>query len=432
MLEHTNIAFELVENSSPDPSVVESQGSDAIPVGARMTVIGVGGAGGNAVSRMIEEGIPGVRFVVANTDFQALKSIERRHGSRAPTIVQLGPETTRGLGAGGRAEVGRRAIEESIDAVMRAIEGTDLLFITAGMGGGTGTGAAPVIASHARQKNILTICIVTTPFHYEGKRRMEQAEGGIAELTAAADTVIVVPNEKLLQVVPPGTSFRDALKTADSVLMNATRGISGILFRSGEINTDYADFRTIMGGGGPAILGCGSARGEGAARKAAEAAVCSPLLDRQSLVGATRILVNVRAPGSVDLQEVADAISYVQESAHADAELIVGMDFDDTVADEVTVTVVATGFEPDIDPTIGASSDRRDPREAAPVATPPSSDHSQPAAEKEKNRSFFSRLARGFRRESSPEPPRYDPDVGGNLSSLPARPNERPSFLRAN
>jgi len=267
---------------------------ESLAQNARMKVIGVGGGGGNAVNRMIDEDLDGVEFISVNTDAQALKT------AKAQAKIQIGQLLTRGLGAGARPEIGRQAIEESRDDVMRVLEGADLVFITAGMGGGTGTGAAPVIAEMAREMGALTIGIVTKPFLFEGKKRMRQAEMGLAELKRAADTVIVVPNERLLSVVGKGTSFRDALKKADEVLLHATQGISDLIHVTGEVNVDFADVRTVMQSRGPAIMGTGFGRGENRAVEAAQEAISSPLLDNVTIEGPVYIGSSVSIePGAV-------------------------------------------------------------------------------------------------------------------------------------
>lgn len=388
------------------------------PIGARMTVLGVGGAGGNAVSRMIDEGLPGVEFVVANTDLQALQAIRQRHGTRSPKIVQIGREVTRGLGSGGRPEVGRTAIEESIEEVLESVGDSDLLFIAAGMGGGTGTGAAPLIARRAREAGTLTIAIVSTPFAYEAQRRMAFAEEGVAGLTASADTVIVVPNAKLGAVLDDDVSFPDALKFADSVLLNATRGISGILVRSGEINTDFADIRTIMGGGGRAILGYGIGRGEDAAAVAATEAMSSPLLDGASLGGSTRVLVNVRASSAVSMNALGRAVSRIQGAAHAEAEVIFGMDFDPQMGSDVAVTVIATGFEPDVAGLVAGLPDVRQTTDAPDAG---STDEAA-GAHAESGGRLRGLLGRWSQRAEAPT---------GDLSPLPSRATVRPSYAPA-
>ncbi|MGH7546302.1 MAG: cell division protein FtsZ, partial [Gemmatimonadota bacterium] len=254
---------------------------------AVMRVVGVGGGGSNAVNRMIAEDLPGVEFVAINADAQALKAC------RAPTKVQIGRKVTRGLGAGARPEIGRQAIEESREDVKAALSGSDLVFVTAGLGGGTGTGAAPIVGEIARELGALTIAIVTKPFVFEGRKRAGYAEMGLAELKRAVDTVILVPNERLLQVVEKGTTFRDALKKADEVLLHATQGISDLITVTGEVNVDFADVRTVMSNRGPALMGTGYATGENRALEAAQNAITSPLLDDVSIAGATGVLINI-------------------------------------------------------------------------------------------------------------------------------------------
>lgn len=306
---------------------------------ARMKVVGVGGGGGNAVNRMIDEELEGVEFISVNTDAQALKN------SRSQIKIQIGKKLTRGLGAGARPEIGRQAIEENRDEVARAIEGADLVFITAGMGGGTGTGAAPVIAEMAREMGALTIGIVTKPFLFEGKKRMRQAEQGLAELKRAADTVIVVPNERLLSVVGKGVSFRDALKKADEVLLHATQGISDLINVTGEVNVDFADVRTVMQNRGPALMGTGFGRGENRAVEAAQEAISSPLLDNLSIAGAAGVLINITGGMDLTIDEVTTIASIIQEAAGEDAEIIFGAVHDPALEGEVRVTVIATGLE---------------------------------------------------------------------------------------
>ena len=305
---------------------------------ARMKVVGVGGGGGNAVNRMIDEQLEGVDFISVNTDAQALKT------SQAKTRVQIGKELTRGLGAGARPEIGRQAIEENREEVARSIEGADLVFITAGMGGGTGTGAAPVIAEIAREQGALTIGIVTKPFLFEGKKRMRQADQGLAELKRSADTVIVVPNERLLSVVGKGTSFREALKKADEVLLHATQGISDLIHVTGEVNVDFADVRTVMMNRGPALMGTGHAKGDNRAMEAAQEAISSPLLDNVSIEGAAGVLINITGGMDLTIDEVTTIASIIQEAAGDEAEIIFGAVHDPSLEGEVRVTVIATGL----------------------------------------------------------------------------------------
>lgn len=307
--------------------------------GARMKVIGVGGGGGNAVNRMIDEVLEGVDFISVNTDAQALKQ------SRAGTKVQIGKKLTRGLGAGARPEIGRGALEESRDEVARCLEGADLIFVTAGMGGGTGTGAAPLIGAMAREMGALTIAIVTKPFLFEGRKRMRQAEAGLEELKTAVDTVIVVPNERLLSVVGRGTTFKDALKKADEVLLNATRGISDLIRVTGEVNVDFADVRTIMSCRGTALMGTGFGSGEGRAMEAAQEAISSPLLDNISIQGASGVLINITGGMDLAIDEVTTISTIIQEAAGEEAEIIFGAVHDGALDAEIRVTVIATGMD---------------------------------------------------------------------------------------
>ncbi len=306
---------------------------------ARMKVIGIGGAGGNAVNRMIDEDLEGVDFISANTDAQVLKE------SRAQATIQLGKKLTRGLGAGARPEIGRQAIHESQDEVRKALDGADLVFITAGMGGGTGTGAAPIVGEIAREMGALTIGIVTRPFSFEGKKRMRQADQGLAELRRTADSMIVVPNDRLLSVVGKGTSFRDALKKADEVLLHATQGISDLIRVGGEVNVDFADVRTIMACRGPALMGSGFGEGDTRAQEAAQEAISSPLLDDVSIQGAQGVLINITGGMDLAIDEVSEISSIIQEEAGDDAEIIFGAVHDPTLEGKVRVTVIATGFD---------------------------------------------------------------------------------------
>jgi cell division protein FtsZ len=306
---------------------------------ARMKVIGVGGGGNNAVNRMIAEDLDGVEFISVNTDAQALKL------AQSQLKIQIGKKLTRGLGAGARPEIGRQAIEESREDIAKILEGADLVFVTAGMGGGTGTGAAPVIAEIAREMGALTIGIVTKPFLFEGRKRMQQAEMGLAELKRSADTVIVVPNERLLSVVGKGTSFRDALKKADEVLLHATQGISDLIHVTGEINVDFADVRTVMQSRGPAIMGTGYGRGENRAMEAAQEAISSPLLDNVTIQGAMGVLINITGGMDLAIDEVTTISSIIKEAAGDDAEIIFGAVHDPTLEAGVRVKVIAAGLE---------------------------------------------------------------------------------------
>ena len=312
---------------------------DAPRNSALMKVIGVGGAGGNAVNRMIDEDLEGVEFVSANTDAQALER------SKAPHTIQLGKRLTRGLGAGARPGIGRQAIAEDADEVRQLLDGADLIFITAGMGGGTGTGAAPVIGEMARDLGALAIAVVSRPFSFEGKKRMRQAEQGLAELKRTVDTMVVVPNDRLLSVVGKGTSFRDALKKADEVLLHATQGISDLIRVSGDVNVDFADVRTIMSSCGAALMGTGVGRGEKRAMSAAQDAITSPLLDNVSIGGAKGVLINITGGSDLAIDEVTEISTMIQEEAGDDAEIIFGAVQDSAMEGEVRVTLIATGFD---------------------------------------------------------------------------------------
>jgi len=312
---------------------------ESVSQNARMKVIGVGGGGGNAVNRMIAEHLQGVEFISVNTDAQALLN------NKADIKVQIGKKLTRGLGAGARPEIGRQAVEENKDEVGRCIQGADLVFVTCGMGGGTGTGAAPIIAGMARELGILTVGIVTKPFLFEGKKRMRQAEMGISELRKNVDTMIIVPNERLMAVVGKGVTFQDALKKADEVLLNATRGISEVITRPGLVNVDYADVRTVMQNGGSALMGTGVGRGESRAMEAAQQAISSPLLDNISINGATGVLLNMTGGEDLTLGEVHQISEIVHDAVGEEAELIFGAVVEPSMQGEIRVTVIATGFD---------------------------------------------------------------------------------------
>ena len=306
---------------------------------ARMKVVGVGGGGGNAVNRMIDERLAGVDFISVNTDAQALGHSKSDHR------VQIGRKLTRGLGAGARPEIGRQAIEENKDEVLHAIQNSDLVFVTCGMGGGTGTGAAPMVAQLARDIGALTVGIVTKPFLFEGRKRMRQAEMGIAEMRKNVDTMIVVPNERLLAVVGKGIPFQDALKKADEVLLHATQGIATLITSTGIINVDFADVRTIMQNGGAALMGTGIGRGENRALEAAQQAIASPLLDNVSITGATGVLINITGGEDLTLGEATQINEIIHDAAGEEAEIIFGSASDVAMDGEVRVTVIATGFD---------------------------------------------------------------------------------------
>ncbi len=309
-------------------------------LGARIKVIGVGGGGGNALNTMIRAGLTGVDFIAANTDCQALAN------NKAPTRIQLGSRLTKGLGAGANPDVGRNAAREDQERIAEALAGADMVFVTAGMGGGTGTGAAPVIAEIARQIGALTVGVVTKPFAFEGNRRRRHAEQGIEELKSTVDTLITIPNQRLLEVADQTTSLLDTFRKADEVLLNAVQGISDLITIPGLINVDFADVRTIMTDMGVALMGTGRASGPKRALEAAQAAVSSPLLEDISIEGATGILINITGGPNMTLHEVNEASSLIHAAAHEDANIIFGSVIDERMKDELVITVIATGFEP--------------------------------------------------------------------------------------
>jgi cell division protein FtsZ len=304
---------------------------------AKIKVIGVGGGGGNAVNRMIDAGVEGIEFIVANTDLQALRM------SHAPVKLQLGVKLTNGLGAGANPEVGRKAALEDSDKIIEALEGADMVFVTTGLGGGTGTGAAPIIASLAVEMGALTVAVVTKPFWFEGKRRMAQAERGIAELMESVDTTIVIPNEKLLAVAEDA-GFFESFRIADDILRQGVQGISDIITIPGIINRDFADVKTIMAGMGYAVMGTASASGAKRTIEAAQKAIASPLLEAGAIDGARGILINITGSSSLKLAEVQQACSIIQSAAHEDANIIFGAVMDEKMKDAVKITVIATGF----------------------------------------------------------------------------------------
>jgi cell division protein FtsZ len=343
---------------------------------ARIKVIGVGGGGNNAVNRMIDSGMEHIEFIVANTDLQALRM------SRAATKIQLGVKLTNGLGAGANPEIGRKAALEDSDKIIEVLEGADMVFVTAGLGGGTGTGAAPIIASLASEMGALTVAVVTKPFAFEGKRRMQQAERGISELMESVDTTIVIPNEKLLAVAE-NAGFFESFRIADDILRQGVQGISDIITIPGIINRDFADVRAIMAGMGYAVMGTATAAGANRTVEAAQRAIASPLLEAGAIDGARGILINITGSNSLKLAEVQQACTIIQGASHEDANIIFGAVLDEKMKDAVKITVIATGFkEEDIgrarrheacDPVILSreGSRQRDPfREPEPVAEP--------------------------------------------------------------
>ena len=305
---------------------------------ASIKVVGCGGGGGNALNRMVDCGVTGVDFIAVNTDVQALRT------SRAATMIQIGEKLTKGLGAGATPEIGKKAAEESREEIANALKGADLVFVTAGMGGGTGTGAAPVVAEIARDMGILTIAVVTKPFAFEGKTRMRKAEAGIDELKQRVDTLVVIPNERLLQVCPKGTSFKGAFNFADDVLRQGIQGISDLISQTGIINLDFADVKAVMESGGMAHLGIGVGKGEKALADAAQNAISSPMLET-SIDGARAVLINVTCNSGCAITDINDAVEMVTAAADSEANIIFGASIDDTLEDEVKITVIATGFE---------------------------------------------------------------------------------------
>lgn len=315
---------------------------DEVQLGTKIKVVGVGGGGGNAVSRMMEQGLAGVDFFVLNTDKQALAA------SPVANKLAIGKKLTSGLGAGADPSVGRQSALEDTEHIIEILEGADMVFVTAGLGGGTGTGAAPVVASLAKELGALTVAVATKPFAFEGPRRMRQAERGLAELAASCDTVITVPNEKLLGLVPKGTSFVQAFKLADDVLRQAVQGIADIITTPGLINRDFSDIRTIMAGMGYAMMGTATATGPNAARDAAEQAINSPLMDEGGVLGARGVLINITGSSQLGIHEVNEACNLIREATHNnDAQINFGVVIDESAGESVKVTVIATGFQRD-------------------------------------------------------------------------------------
>ena len=308
---------------------------------AKIRVVGVGGGGGNAVNRMIAANLEGVEFLVANTDLQALG------GSQAPVKIQLGAKLTKGLGAGANPEIGRRAALEDTEKIIEVLEGADMVFVTAGLGGGTGTGAAPIVASLARELGALTVAVVTRPFTFEGRRRALQAEQGLAELAEAVDTVISIPNERLLEFVEKDTSFFEAFRIADDILRQAVQGISDIITITGIINRDFADIKTIMEGMGHAVMGTAQAKGQKRAAEAATRAISSPLLEDASIQGAQGILLNITGSSNLTLHEVNEASTIIHQAAAENANIIFGAVHDEAMKDQIKITLIATGYKTD-------------------------------------------------------------------------------------
>src|SRR6202161_2438348 len=308
---------------------------------AKIKVIGVGGGGCNAVNRMIRAKVEGVEFITANTDLQALRL------SQAPTKLQLGAKLTKGLGAGANPETGRKAALEDTEKIIEALEGSDMVFVTGGLGGGTGSGAAPVVANLASELGALTVAVATKPFAFEGKRRMLQAEQALAELVGCVDTVIVIPNERLMETVERGTSFFEAFRIADDILRQAVQGISDIITIPGIINRDFADVKTTMAGMGHAVMGTAVRSGSNRAIEAAQAAMASPMLEAGAIDGARGILINITGSSSLKLSEVNEASTLIQNAAHEEAHIICGAVLDESMGNQVKITVIATGFRQD-------------------------------------------------------------------------------------
>jgi len=356
---------------------------DNLVFDARIKVVGVGGSGGNAVNTMISLGLEGVEFIVINTDAQALNACA------APTKLQIGATVTRGLGAGADPDRGRKAAMEDVNKVKEALAGADMVFVTAGMGGGTGTGAAPVIAQIAREEGALVVGVATKPFLFEGKQRARRAEHGLENLRGQVDTLVTIPNEKLLTLDDADLPFVAAFRKADEVLYQAVKGISDLITQSGLVNVDFADVRTVMSNMGRALMGTGCAKGDGRARLAAELAVTSPLLDDLTVEGATGVLINVNGGPDMRMREVSEAATYIQQQAHEDANIIFGATIDENMGEMIKVTVIATGFDQDeIEVTTEAAvasvpltaamtepapANRRPVRAATPAAEPVSS-----------------------------------------------------------
>lgn len=312
---------------------------EGLRMGACIKVVGVGGGGSNAVNRMIDAGLEGVEFLVANTDVQALQQ------SKAPVKLQIGAKLTKGLGAGANPETGRQAALEDTDKIIEALEGADMVFITTGLGGGTGTGAAPIVASLAAELSALTVAVVTKPFAFEGKKRMISADRGLADLKECVDTVITIPNERLLATLERGTSLFDAFRIADDILRQAVQGISDLITVPGLINLDFADVKTVMSGMGMALMGTGTAAGENRAVDAAKKAISSRLLEDGSIQGARGVLINITGGHDLLLHEVSEASGIIHDAADPDANIIFGAVLDERMKDEVKITVIATGFD---------------------------------------------------------------------------------------
>jgi len=328
-----------VVSNVPVDSSIKFLFDEGVRTGACIKVIGVGGGGSNAVNRMIDARLDGVDFLVANTDVQALKQ------SKAPVKIQIGAKLTKGLGAGANPDIGKQAALEDTDKIIESLQGADMVFVTTGLGGGTGTGAAPVVASLAAELGALTVAVVTKPFAFEGRKRLAQAERGLTDLKECVDTVITIPNERLLATLERGTSLFDAFRIADDILRQAVQGISDLIIVPGLINLDFADVKTVMSGMGMALMGTGTAAGENRAVDAAKKAISSRLLEETSIQGARGVLINITGGHDLLLHEVSEASTIIHDAADAEANIIFGAVLDESMKDEVKITVIATGFE---------------------------------------------------------------------------------------
>jgi len=389
---------------------------DAAKTGATIKVIGIGGGGGNAVNRMIRADLQGVYFLTANTDCQALET------SAAPVKIQLGAKLTKGLGAGANPEIGRNAALEDTEQVVEALEGADMVFVTTGLGGGTGTGAAPIIANLAREAGALVVAVVTMPFSFEGKRRRAQADEGLAALRQVVDTVITIPNDKLLHTVEKGTPIAEAFVIADDILRQAVQGISDLITVAGEINLDFADVKAVMAGMGMALMGTGIADGEHRAVDAAQRAISSPLLEDASIHGARGVLINICGGEDMSLHEVSEAAEIIQEAADPNANIIFGTVIDRGLQNQIKVTVIATGFDqPEIPRETQVAVDHSPPT----THTRSGVGALEPAVNRAQDRNMF------FRNDS-PDMPELDPSEDGHTPNFANMKDDLdvPSFLR--
>lgn len=403
----------------------------SIPV-AKITVLGIGGGGGNTVNSIIDSGYQGINFIVANTDAQALEQ------SRAETKVHIGVKSAKGLGTGANPELGKRAAEEDMDKILAAIDHADIVFLAAGMGGGTGSGALPVIARTLKDHGILTIAVVTKPFLFEGKKRAQVAEAALTELKKDVDTLIVLPNQRLLEVADKKVSMIDAFALINEVLGQSVKGISDIITRSGHINVDFADVRAIMKGQGLAVMGTGKAAGENRARQAALNAISSPLLENMSIEGAHGVLLNITGSRNLGLHEISEAASVVYEKAAPDANIIIGSVIDDSMGDELAVTIIATGFTNTAPIMQSVQPAAVQPAVAQPVAAAKPAQPAQPiAARPEPARAAAAAVMQPAPAERSAEQPmeqgaacRLDAHVEENHALVDLKDLDVPSFLR--